>query len=374
MKKVFLLAALATAATGAFASPSTYTQAIDAARPLFEKGDYVGAQKLTEEALSLAKTPDEKVGALTRLGRTYNERKLYPQAREQWARVFQLPDASAKDKFAMRVAIATSYGEEKDYGRAIADFQKLIDAPEATPEDKFSLRLSLGGAFVGNKNYAEARKQFSALANDPALPADAHSLALTFLASTFVDTRDFDQARAVYTQILNLPDAPRLLRLEALQGIASTYQSQGDTVQAQKALVKVRDEALRLSDVSYDQKDFASAIVFKAQALATGTLAPSRDAGMHVQIGELLLLDGKFAQARDYENTFLKKQYPADISEKERPLVLGSQQAAQITIARSYAQEGNKAQAQQVLQSLLARENLNPSVRVEASDGLKALS
>lgn len=377
MKKFFLFAALATATPGTFAAssvPSTYTQAIDAARPLFEKSDYVGAQKLTEQALSLAKTPGEKVDALLHLGLTYRGRKMYPQAREQWVKALQLPGASVQDKLGVQSVIAASYGEQENWTRCAAEFQKIVDAPEATAQDKATARFAIATALVGDKREVEARKQYSVLVSDTSLDPNFRAMVSMQLAQNLLSARHFEQARAAFTEANHLSNAPGELPVAAQAGIAETFKAQGNAPQAQSEFVKAQIEALKQSQIFNNQKQFASARALKEQALVMGEVEPMLDAATRAQIGELWLLEGKPGEARSSLEAFVQKDYGAALPEKEATSVRVVKQAAQITIARSFIQEGNKAQAQKVLQTLLASENLDSNVKFAAETVLQGLS
>ncbi len=374
MKKLFFLAALATATTGAFAAPSTSSQAIDEARPLFQKGDYAGAQKLTEQALALAKTPEEKVKALLDLGLTYRGRKLYPQAREQWRQILELPGASAKDKAGTHSLLGASYSEEENWVYARTEFQKAVDEPELSAQEKAGNRLFIAVTFAGEKNTVEAEKRFLALAEDATVDANFRALAYSQLGQVQAEEHEFEQARAAFNQILSFPNAPRELRVVAQAGIAQSFKDQGDPAKAQAEFVKAQAEALKQSVFLAQAKQFAPARAMMEQALTFGTINPVLEAALQGQISDLLVQEGKPDEARTRLETLVKKQHGPGLSAQDEATLRVIRQNALLQIAKLHAQQGNKEGARQLLQDLLKTDDLNPGVKVAADKALQELA
>lgn len=374
IKKIVWVSVFTLTAGIARAAYSTYSETIGVARAQFQKNDYASAQKTTEEALSLAKTPDEKVGALLRLGLTYSQRKLFEQARQQWAKVLQLPDASTDGKIQAQYAIAASYGEEKNWGRCAVEMQKVVDAPNVDSQTQGTARFALAAALIAQKKDVEAQSQLLTIAQNKALDSNFRATSYTQLGQSLINTRQFDQARAAFTSVLDMPDVNGQLMVLAQGGIAHSYEVEGNAVQAQKEFATAQTQAIEQSQMFSANKQYSMARAVLEQALTFGTVAPTVDAGMRAQIGQILLAEGKPKEARTQLLELVNKHYGEGIAPEDAATLLAVKQSAQLSIAKSYVQDGNKAQAQQVLQSLLATDNLNPDVKVEVNNVLKGLS
>lgn len=375
IKKMALSGALVVALGVAHAASSTYTEAIEAARAQFQKGDYAGAQKTTEEALSLAKTPAEEAGALIRLGLTYKQRKLYPQAREQWVKVLQLPQASAEEKLQAQSGIAFSYSEQEKWSQSRTAFQKFLAMPKSTPEERIFARLVIAGTFLGEKNEVEARRAFSAIAEDTTLDANTRASAYTQVAQSFLRAQEFEKARTALITALGLADVPAETAVVIQAGIADSYKNEGDAAKAQQEFLKAQSMALEQFKALSKAKQLAPARAMVEQLLTFGQVSPAIDMSMRLEIAELLLEEGKPKQGRERFELVLKKEYPTEgLTPEDRATLVDARQSAQLGIAKSYAQEKNKAQAQKILKTLLATEQLHPGVRNGAQTLLKELS
>lgn len=372
--KILAFAALALTTTGAFAAPSTSSQAIDAARPLFEKGDYAGAQKATQEALTLAKTPTEKMDALFHLAMIYDKRKLYPQAREQWRQILELPGASAKDKAGIHSLIGASYSEEENWVYARTEFQKAVDEPELSAQEKAGNRLFIAVTFAGEKNTVEAQKRFLVLAEDTTLDANFRALAYLQLGQVQAGAHEFEQARAAFNQTLSFPNAPGELRIAAQAGIAQSFKDQGEATKAQAEFVKAQAEAFKQSVLLSQAKQFAPARAMMEQALTFGTINPVLEAALQLHIGALLTQEGKPVEARMRLEALVKKAYGPGLSAQDEATLRGIRQNALLQIAKLHAQQGNKEGARQLLQDLLKTNDLNPGVKVAADKALQELA
>ena len=178
IKSSILLGTL-TFASVAHADYATYEEAVNAARIPLKQDNYVAAQPILQEALTLAKTPSEKVDGLTHLGLVYARQKMYDQAREQWNKILQLPDASGEDKIGAHNLIAGSYGEQKKLDEARTEFQKILDSADASAENKVDTHLAIGMILLDKDNvqYELARQQFLIVAEDASLDANARGYA-----------------------------------------------------------------------------------------------------------------------------------------------------------------------------------------------------
>ena len=361
-KKVALTCALLAAVGVAQAAYSTYTEALEASRVQFKQENYAEAQKIMEQALPLAKTYQDQVDAQLRIGETLRKRKLYGQARERWKKILQMNDISSKDKVAVHALIAGSYADENDWENSRAEFQKIVEDPAVTPQDKAQYRLFVAVTYANQKNEVGARKEFSAIVEDEAIDATFRASAALQLGQSFTNTKDYSQARDAFNRALELANDPGT-RVIARVAIANNYKTQGDANQLQQAYNQAVIEAVRGAKFLSDNKQYASARALLEQALTFGTLTPTMDMTLRVQIGQTLLHEGKPAEGRAALEAFLAKRYVEPTTPKERADFNLLRQAAKLNIAKSYAQEGNKAQAQKLLDALLKEKPLAPGVQ-----------
>lgn len=373
INRLALLGSLVLTISVARAAYLSYEEGIKAARVQFQAGDYAAAQKTVEEALPLAKTPSEKWDGLLHLGLTLDKRKLYSSARQQWTKVFQLEGVSAAQKLNVQSAIAASYAEEGNWSQSRIEFQKILDAPEATPQDKALVHFAVAGSFLSQGNPVAARKEFMAITDDPAVDVNTRASALMQVGQSYLRDKNFADARATFTLSRDLPGVAGQVAVLSQAGIGETYQQEGNAAQAQRAFFLAQVAALEESKRYSDQKQYASARVLLNQALTFGTVKPSIDAGIRDQIAGLFLAEDNPEQARVVLEDLIKRSYPG-VSPSEETKVLLVKQSAQIAIARSYIQQRQTAQAQQVLKALLAANQLDPNVKTYAQKMLDSLS
>lgn len=371
--RLALIGALSLTVGVARAAYLSYEEGIKAARVQFNKGDYAAAQKAVEEALPLAKTPSEKWDGLLRLGLALDKRKLYPLARQQWTKVFQLEGVTAAQKLNVQSMIAGSYGEEENWSQFRIESQKMLDAPGATPQDKAVAHLAVAGSFSNQGDWVAARKELMAINNDPAVDVNTRASALMQVGESYLRDKNFADARATFTLSRDLPGVIGQIRVLSQAGIGETYQQEGNAAQAQREFFLAQVAALEESKRYSDQKQYPSARAVLNQALTFGTVKPSLDAGIRDQIAGLLLSENNPEQARVVLEDLIKRSYPG-VSASEETGVLLVKQSAQILIARSYIQQRQTAQAQQVLKALLAASQLDPNVKTSAQKMLDSLS
>lgn len=320
----------------------------------------------------MAKTPSEKMGALLRLGVVYDKRKMYPQAREQWEKILQMPDASDEDKVGAYNAIAASYGEQEKWDEARAAFEKILVAPFASARDKVNAHLAMGFTLLGSNaaNRELARQQFLSVAEDATLDSNVRAIAYAQIGQSYRDDGKPGEARASFTKALALPGISLALSAQLYGATAETYKSQGDAGQTQRSFEKAQVYALAAAKDAKDHKDWDAAIALHEQVLSFGKVDPAIDALSRSQIGFLLLDEGKPTEAREKFEALSQKNY-GDLDGARQLAVRGLQQNAQMAIARSYIDENNAAKAREVLQRLLDSKELLPRFQ-ESAQGLLA--
>jgi tetratricopeptide (TPR) repeat protein len=359
----------------AHAAPLTYTETIAAARVQFNKGDYVGAQKTTEEALLLAQTPEEKSGALMRLGLIFRERKMVVQAREQWTKMLQLPDNSDSEKVSAQAIIATSYGEEEDWDNSRTEFQKVLAMPAAGPQEKAAAHLGLAIGYMNQKKLADAQREFTANAEDTQLDVNTRASSYLMLGQMLSDAKEYDQARLAFSKAAELTsNTPEQIPVTAQAMIAQSFKAQGDAKQAQAEFVKAQTEALKRVTWFQKRKLYPQARALLQQVLTFGTVKPVNDASVRLLIAQSFVDENKPAEAIQQVEEFLKKDYGPELSPKDKATLETVRQGAQLTLAKGYKQQQNDVKAKEILTNLLVTPGLVPNFKVGAEDLLKTLN
>lgn len=352
---------------------ASFTQAIEAARTQIKGSEYENAQKTAEQALSLAQTPSNKVEALVTLGLTYNQRKLYDQAREQWGKILQLPQATAEDKISAQYAIALSYSEQENYGRSRLGLQQILENPEATISNRVTARFGVANTYFGEKDEKNGRETLTVIVQDPSLAANTRATAYMQIASSFSREKKFDDARTALAGAIDLPGVAPDLALFVQSAIAQSLKAKGDTAHAQEAFAKAQEMAVERFTTLKEAKQFSSARATLDLLLTLGEIPPLTEVTARSEYGYLLLNEGKPVEARKMFEAVEKKQY-AGLSPEQETILRGAQQSAQLAIARTYVQEQNKAEAQIILKKLLAANNVQSNVQMAAQKLLQSLT
>ncbi len=358
---------------------TTYTQAIDAARPLYAAGDYSGAQRLTEEALTLAKTPSEKVGALMRLGAIYNKRKLNSQARQQWRQVLELAGASNEEKFKAQYLIASNYGEEENWTQLRVEMQKILVMPGGTPSDAVMARFAIAGSFGNQGDEVSARREILSLAQDITVAPILRATAYSGLAQRLLKTKEFDKAYAAFQSAINMPGVLPQFTVLTRTEFAMALLKQGNKDQAQQEFAKAQNLAFEGAKTLEEAKNFTEARSELEAALSVGQRAPYGtpavlDAQIRMEIAQIFLKENKPQDARGSFEAVLQKTYGPNLKPQDQATLRDVRQSAQLGIAQSYVLQQNKAQAQKVLTLLLTTDALNENVKVAAEKLLQEVS
>ena len=362
-------------ADAAFAqtNDSSFTQAIEAVRAQIKGNQYESAQKTAEQALALAQTPSNQIEALVTLGLTYSQRKLYDQAREQWSQVLQLPQASAQEKISAQYAIALSYSEQENWARARTELRPILANPEAATSSKVAARIGVATTYFGEKNEKDGRETLSVIAQDASLATNTRVTAYMQIASSFSREKKFDDARLALASAIDLPGVSPDLALFVQAAIAQSLQAKGDGVRAQEEFAKAQEMAVNRFVALKKAGQFSSARAALDLLLTLGKIAPLTQVTAKSEYGTLFLNEGKSAEARKVFEAILKKRYEG-LTPTEEVTLLGAQQSAQLGIAKTYVQEQNKAQAEQVLKKLLASDKIQPNVQMAAQKLLQSLA
>ena len=351
---------------------SNYSQANAAVGAQFDAGDYLGAQKAAEQALTLAKAPSERIGALISLGLSYSQRGLFDQAREQWVKALAVPQISSQDSIAAQTAIALSYSQQNNGARARLEWEKIVANPDVTPKDKSFALFAIAVTYIGEKNETAARETLLSVAQDPAFDATLRVGAYTQISASFTRDKQFDQARTTLESAFYVPGITARLAIVVQAGIAQSYQDQGNIRRASEEFSSAQTLAVNQYNDLFAAKQFEEAHKMLDLYFTLKYIPFFMDAAMHVNLGYSLQAEGKPVEARAALEAVIQKQYPG-LTPQEQVALRFIKQGAQLAIARTYVREGNKNQAQQILQELLSLTTVQPNVRKGAQELLDSL-
>lgn len=350
-----------------------FTQAIETVRTQIKEREYEKAQKSAEQALTLAKTPSEQVEGLLTLALTYNQRKLYGKAREQWQKVLQLPEASATDKISVRYAVALSYSAQENWTKSRAELRQILANPVTTTSDKVKALFSVATTYFGEKDEKNGREALLSIAQDASLATNSRVTAYMQIASSFSREKNFDEARTALSGAIGLPGVSPDLALFVQSAIAQSLKAKGDRVGAQEEFAKAQVMAVNRFTALKQAGQFSSARSVLDLLLTLGEVSPLTEVTARSEYGYLFLEEGKPAEARKIFEGVVQKQYQG-LTPEEEVTLRDARQSAQLSIARTYVQEGDKAEAQQILNKLLASGQIQPNVQVAAQKLLESLS
>ena len=265
-----------------------YEDAFNEGKKKIDQGDYVAAIEDFRAALGLAKTTEERTGALGKIAESHFKAKEYMKAIETYSVILDTenPDDKARAGFLFKKAeayselkdytgerdvlekivkdekaedslrivaafrIADTYVKEKDSGKAVAALENVQRMKESTPLERVSARFRIGEIHANGKDYGKAR--------------DAYERILSMEATTFVNRfdanrkigdfyareKDYEKARESYMRALNVDDVNPYSRVELLAVIASTYESEGKFEES----LKVHEEIIASDSLFFRNK------------------------------------------------------------------------------------------------------------------------
>ena len=115
-------------AGAAVPAPPTYDEALDRAFALGALQVWDEARASLNEALKLARTPDERAYVYGQLGATFSEQKRYDEAAQQFRLVLNLPDAPDERRKTAHLALATSLRDAESYEAAGREANLILGA------------------------------------------------------------------------------------------------------------------------------------------------------------------------------------------------------------------------------------------------------
>ena len=242
MKPVLALSLLLLATT-ARAADSTYTEFLTTSRTQFEAKNYDAARATMQSALDVAKTPDEKVGALLRIAKTFSEQKDFGRAREFYAQAAAQPGISDADKLDALFNIGASFHQAKQLGEAQKSFESLLADPlfnnwpvteqQTNKEVVQAVRYNLGQVLLESGQADKGRALLSSVGDSDAIPFVRASAWLE-VARSFNEQKMPDAARIAADKALAVPNAPLVLQANAYSARIEAFKAQNNAASAQE--------------------------------------------------------------------------------------------------------------------------------------------
>jgi tetratricopeptide (TPR) repeat protein len=356
----------------AYATYSSYDEAFQAARVKYMNGDYAAARKDMTEALSLARTPDEKVSALFRIAQAFKDEKKYVEARAEWGKILKIEDTAASDQLKAQFAIAGTYLDEKNYVQARTKLTEILTSADADTSLKMATRLAIAGSYEAEKKFSLARVEYAEIVECKDADVNTKAYAQAQLGQTYFIEKDFAGARTAWQKIAAMENAAPSLVLTARLGVADTYRLQNNDVEAEREFTAARVLGMKVAQSFLEKKDYPLAIAAFNQVLSMGQPPQLLTLTLHLLIGQTHSSQNNFAQARAEFAKVLTQMDDADASAAEQAGLLA--QRAQLAIAQSYLSENNYDQARLEYEKVLKIEGVNAAFRVAAERQLKLIA
>ena len=407
--KTLLLAAVLTAATSAVAAPgapandapvaaatapavaSPYDQLMQTARAQFEARDFAGAQKTTEQALALAKTPTETRNSLWLLAQSLEGQELYEPARAAWSRVIASGNLSPNDKTNALANSAVTYFKENNWEEGRRKLETLL-ADAKSDEQKFAIEFSIASSYAGQKNWNKARTAFEALAADPHNGSGERGQSQWQIGQIYLQEDDTTRAKEAFEKVLTMPGVSPETQFGAHKDLGEIDSKAGRVEDARREFASAREYLMSKGQAEFNANNWEAARAEFAQALQLGSPDPVTKGVLRYKSGETYMSQQNFAAARLQFQEVLNLRpdivRPGAVAPDNSlhtetndrgtasPIDVGTllYQSAQLSIAKTYIGENNGVQARAELLKTVQLTALNPEIRAAASEFLQALS
>ncbi|BCM89956.1 hypothetical protein IAD21_01807 [Abditibacteriota bacterium] len=365
MKPLLLSSFLLLSSIGVHAADATYADFLETARTQFEAKNYDAARASMQSALAVAKTPEEKFGALSRIAKTFDEQKNAARAREFYEQAAAQPGIDAPNRVLVLFAIGEDLHQEKQLDKAQKVFEDLLADPQlvdpqAPKEIADVVRYNLGQVLLERGETARGRTLLSSLGDSNAQTFLRFG-AWIQLGQSFRDEKNWEMARATFDKALALPDVS-----PAFQGVAhteriKTFSGQNDVASAQKEAVLFAAEMLKAASnatpTSRGERLLAAMGVLDLPEAHTPPLfmATARE-----RFATALLSQGDYVGGRTQLDEILKTVQPLEDVLATRSSALNIKTLVLWDLAGSYEREGNPQKMHELLEQLLQIPDVAP--------------
>lgn len=234
-------------------------EALQSASDNMTAENYADARSDLAEALTLAKTAEEKSLVYFSLGHVELAEERYPEARAKFVAVSIDKSLPAFIRYQSQIAIGDSYAAEKKTEQAILAYTKILEDKEADPNSQYSARVGIGDAYVIAADYEKARKAYSMLSLFKGKVFIAEVASPLFVARTYLLEKKYAESRIEYAKVLAVQgkDLP-----PAFRSVFQSYKEQaqlniGQGYLLEKNYERAKEEferVLQMSNVSAEGK------------------------------------------------------------------------------------------------------------------------
>lgn len=217
MKKLFIVFALLCVASSCVADPpppqpppspsspsENYSDAMGVASVDFLKGEYDEAITELAEAVSLAKTNDEKATALFQMGNMYLVQKKFAEARKVYAEVLTMNPIKPVIKGAVLMPYADSYSAEGKYHEARVEYNQMLSIANLPASFRFYAQRKKVETYLSARQYAQAREESAKLNSYKKLFAVTGVVAAYYIGESYLDEGNFKNARKQFAKAIDV--------------------------------------------------------------------------------------------------------------------------------------------------------------------------
>lgn len=226
MKKILLFINVALFVSLSHAAPATYQDAIEKVKQNYRANRLPQARLSAEEAVTAARTPDEKAKALGLLGQIYTDEKNRSKADEIWNQIILLKGVSSDEQTMARYALAASYLDQRRFEETRNLLNQVISSPTVSPGIAFNARMAVAGSYHNEDKLDLARTEFGKVANDTKLPDTLCGLAQREIGESYFKEEKWELARAAFETALGLGEFSVVEKAASQLGIIQTYEKQ----------------------------------------------------------------------------------------------------------------------------------------------------
>ena len=225
---VFLAAGILLTITGNAAAYNTWAEARGAAWKKYHSRDYPGAMAAADEALKMAKTPDERADANYVRGQIAARAGKPDEARKSFDAVLAEAGAQVGRKVSAVFGLADLCNSRKAYEDARSWLDKGLAFPGLTARQRFDLMSRKASTYEREGAYAAAREEYEAITTAEGVDRYWRVRAGSSRARAFSRDRLYDEAIHAYRDLFQLDGLTLTERKNLHAALASVYWQRKD--------------------------------------------------------------------------------------------------------------------------------------------------
>lgn len=351
--KPLLLSSLLLFAGGAQAADTTYADFLATARTQFEAKNFDVARATMQSALAVAKTPDEKAGALLRIAQSFDEQNNTVRAREFYTQALAQTGIAPADKAEALLSMGVDLRKEKQLDQAQKVFESLIASKQTPVLTADNARLQLARTLLEQGLTKRALNMLTTLGKSNADVA-VRAAVWGDIASYFEAEKNWGVARDTYAVILGLPNVSPALQAMAHNGRIIAFAKEKDEASALKEMLAFMTEMLSglssLSPTVGRERVNAALAVLQNPQIET---SPIYVLLAREKLAETNLSEKDWTTGRTQIDDVLKALQMLEAEPARRSSALNLKTVALWNLADSYEREGNSQKSRELLEQLL---------------------